>query len=111
MQPNTLLDTYLHQLRLPTFVKNYAPMATDAARTNQDYVRFLLALAEQEVNQRESNRLQMRIKAARFPVIKELADFDFSVLPIVQRLCISSQDRTRKNHTRKCLESIFTDQR
>jgi DNA replication protein DnaC len=63
MQPNTLLDTYLHQLRLPTFVKNYVPMATDAARNNQDYVRFLLALAEQEVNQRELNRLQMLNKA------------------------------------------------
>ena len=105
MDPNTLLDTYLHQLRLPTFVKNYAPMATDAARTNQDYVRFLLALAEQEVNQRESNRLQMRIKAARFPVIKELADFDFSVLPTLNKAQIL--DLSRGEYIQKHESLIF----
>lgn len=38
MQPDNSLDTYLHQLCLPTFVKNYAPVVTDAARNNQDNV-------------------------------------------------------------------------
>lgn len=80
-----LLETYLRQLRLPTFLKNYANVATDAARHNQDYVRFLLALAEQEVTQRETNRLQKRIKAARFPLLKELADFDFSAVPALNK--------------------------
>jgi DNA replication protein DnaC len=81
MEHNPLLDTYLRQLRLPTFVKFYPQFAADAARNNQDAVRFLLALAEQEVNQRQHNVLQERLKAARFPVLKELADFDFSCLP------------------------------
>jgi DNA replication protein DnaC len=81
MERNPLLDTYLRQLRLPAFAKNYYPFAADAAKQNLDYVRYLLALAEQEVNQREQNRLQKRLKAARFPVAKELADFDFSALP------------------------------
>jgi len=81
MEHNPLLDTYLRQLRLPTFVKFYPQFAADAARNNQDAVRFLLALAEQEVNQRQHNVLQERLKAARFPVRKELADFDFSCLP------------------------------
>ncbi|MDY7076687.1 MAG: IS21-like element helper ATPase IstB, partial [Chloroflexota bacterium] len=49
--------------------------------------RFLLALAEQEVAQRERNRIARRIKAARFPVLKELADFDFS--------CITSPNKQR----------------
>jgi DNA replication protein DnaC len=81
METNPLLDTYLRQLRLPTFLKLYSQFATDAARNNQDAVRFLLALAEQEVNQRQHNMLQQRLKTARFPVLKELADFDFSCLP------------------------------
>jgi DNA replication protein DnaC len=85
MGRNSLLETYLRQLRLPTFAKNYAPMATDAARNNQDHIRFLLALAELDVNQREQNRLQLRIKTARFPVMKELADFDFSALPSLNK--------------------------
>ena len=85
MERNPLLDTYLRQLRLPTFLKHYAQFATDAARSNEDPVRFLLALAEQEVNQRQQNMLQQRIKTAHFPVLKELADFDFSQLPLLNK--------------------------
>lgn len=81
MEQNPLLDSYLRQLRLPTFVKLYSQFAADAARNNQDAVRFLLALAEQEINQRQQNVLQERLKSARFPILKELADFDFSCLP------------------------------
>jgi len=76
-----LLDTYLKQLRLPTFLQNYRKFAEDAAQDNLGYDRFLLALAEQEIAQREQNRRVRRIKAARFPVLKELAEFDFSALP------------------------------
>jgi len=85
MEHNPLLDSYLRQLRLPTFAKLYPQFAADAARNNQDTVRFLLALAEQEVNQRQLNMLQQRLKTARFPVIKELADFDFSCLPLLNK--------------------------
>ena len=85
MEHNPLLDSYLRQLRLPTFVKLYSQFAADAARNNQDAVRFLLALAEQEINQRQQNVLQERLKSARFPILKELADFDFSCLPMLNK--------------------------
>jgi DNA replication protein DnaC len=85
MERNPLLDSYLRQLRLPTFTKLYPQFAADAARNNHDTVRFLLALAEQEANQRQLNMLQQRLKNARFPVIKELADFDFSCLPMLNK--------------------------
>jgi len=85
IERNALLDTYLRQLRLPTFLRLYTHFAADAARNNQDAVRFLLALAEQEVNQRQNNMLKERVKAARFPVSKELADFDFSCLPLLNK--------------------------
>ena len=85
MERNLLLDSYLRQLRLPTCGKLYPQFAMDAARNNHDAVRFLLALAEQEVNQRQLNMLQQRLKNARFPVIKELADFDFSCLPMLNK--------------------------
>ncbi|MFC1997177.1 IS21-like element helper ATPase IstB [Chloroflexota bacterium] len=80
MTDNLLLDTYLKQLRLPTFLQNYPKFAEDAAQADLSYDRFLLSLAEQEVIQREINRETRRIRAARFPVIKELADFDFSCI-------------------------------
>jgi len=88
MERNNLLDTYLRQLHLPSFAHNYQPFAADAARSNLDHVRYLLALAEQEVNQREQNRLQKRIKAARFPHFKEIADFDFSLLPTLNKTLV-----------------------
>jgi DNA replication protein DnaC len=81
METNGLLESYLKQLRLPTFLKNYAKFAEDAVQNNLDFHRYLQALAEQEVIQREQNRRQRRIKAAKFPALKELADFDFSALP------------------------------
>jgi DNA replication protein DnaC len=85
MEQNQLLETYLHQLRLPTFVKNYRAFAADAARNQLDYPRYLLALTEQEIAKRELNVQQKRLKAARFPVAKELADYDFSAVPSLNK--------------------------
>jgi len=75
-----LLDSCLRELRLPIFLNNYRQVSEDAARTQLGYDQFLLALAEQELAGRESKRQQQRIKAAHFPVLKELADFDFTCL-------------------------------
>jgi DNA replication protein DnaC len=87
METAMLLETYLKKLRLPTFLHNYAKVAEDAARESLDYDRFLLALAEQEVLQRQENQRRRRIRCARFPVHKELADFDFS--------CVASLNKQR----------------
>jgi len=81
MESNPLLETYLRQLHLSRFIKHYRSLAKDAAQNNLDYPRYLLALVESEVQNREQARIQRRVKAARFPTYKELADFDFSVLP------------------------------
>lgn len=87
MQIITLLDDYLRELRLPTMLRNYRQVAQDAARAQLGYDDFLLALAQQELAQRERNRHQHRIKAARFPFCKELSDFDFT--------CIQSPAQTQ----------------
>jgi DNA replication protein DnaC len=85
VEANLLLESYLKQLHLPSFAKNYRQFAADAAQHNEDHVRYLLALTEQEVRQREQNMHHRRIKLARFPVLKELADFDFSIVPNVNK--------------------------
>jgi len=105
MDPNLLLETYLRQLRLPTFAKNYAPFAADAAQQKLDHVRYLLSLAEQEVKQREQNRLQSRLKAARFPIAKELAEFDFSAIPGLNKATIL--DLARGEYLQKRHAIIF----
>lgn len=82
---NLLLDGYLKQLRLTTVIENYALFAQDAARENRSYEQFLLALAQQETAQRDLNAQRQRIKGAHFPVFKELADFDFSAVPTLNK--------------------------
>jgi DNA replication protein DnaC len=75
-----LLESFLRQLRLPTFLHNYQAYAQDAARTNLPYERFLLALSEAEVAQRDANRIERAIVNAHFPVLKDLASFDFTAI-------------------------------
>src|SRR5271157_4860119 len=76
----SFIDSYLRELRLTTLLHNYRQVAQDAAAAQLPYDRFLLALLEQEIAQRERNRQQNRVKAARFPVLKEFSDFDFTCL-------------------------------
>lgn len=85
MSSQLLLENYLKELRLPAFLKHYRVFAEDAAQAQQSYDRYLLALAEQEVAQRERNRQERLVRAARFPVLKELADFDFSCVPSLHK--------------------------
>jgi DNA replication protein DnaC len=105
MERIPLLETYLRQLHLPAFNQHYLSFATDAAQKNLDYPRYLLALVEQEIHNREQNRIQRHIKAAHFPVIKELADFDFSVLPSLNKAHIL--DLTRGEYIMKRETLIF----
>jgi DNA replication protein DnaC len=94
MEPNLLLENYLKTLGLRAFRDHYLQVAEDAARVNLPYDQFLLALAEQEVQRRETNRRSELIKQARFPTPKELADFQFSRLEDfpAQRLLALAED-------------------
>ena len=57
MHHHALLETHLKQLRLPTFLAHYQQIARDAARTDLPYERFLLALCQAELAQREARRV------------------------------------------------------
>jgi len=85
METNLLLESHLRTLRLATFREQYRQVAEDAITQNLGYDQYLLALAEQEVSQRHLNSQRQRISAARFPVLKELADFDFSAIPALNK--------------------------
>src|SRR6266853_3005447 len=80
MQHQALLENYLRQLRLSTFAQNYQTFAQDATRTNLSYERYLLALCQAEAEQREANRIERAILNAKFPIVKELGSFDFSLV-------------------------------
>src|SRR6266567_5430821 len=87
MQQNALLESYLRQLKLPSFAQNYAAFASDAARTDLSCERYLLALCEAELAQRDANRVERCTAQARLPVLKELSQFDWS--------CVQGVSKTR----------------
>ncbi len=88
MEADLLLQTYLKRLRLPAVAANYRRVAQEASQTNQSYERYLLALAEAEVQQREANAERQRIGQARFPSLKTLDAFDFMAIPALSKQAI-----------------------
>ncbi len=74
------LEEYLHALKLPTFLKNYQAFAQDAARSGLSYERFLLGLVKEEATFQYDKRVERAIARAKFPVLKDLSSFDFSVV-------------------------------
>ena len=76
-----LLRHNLKALRLPTMLAEYAKLSREAADADENYQGYLLRLSELELATRAGNALAMRVKAAGFPVTKELADFDFTLVP------------------------------
>ena len=53
-------------------------LAEQAAKQAQTHTRYLEALLEAEVEERERNAIARRIQEARFQKVKTLEDFDFS---------------------------------
>jgi len=80
-----LLEAYLKKLKMPQATKVYESMAREAADNNLDYEEYLLGVLEQEIHQRENNRIQRGIRQAAFPVIKTLENFDFKVIPSLNK--------------------------
>ncbi len=79
--PQLLLASYLKTLRLPTFLREYATVARQCGEKDAAYDGFLQQLAELEVQHRQVQSIARRIKQAAFPVVKDLADFDFVAVP------------------------------
>jgi DNA replication protein DnaC len=75
------LEQQLQTLHLAAIGKQYRPVAQQAAQANWPYERYLAHLVAQESDRRDRNRRTRRIKEARFPLLKELADFDFTAIP------------------------------
>jgi DNA replication protein DnaC len=78
-----LLDSYLAEFHLTTFRHNCEGYAEDAAQSGQSYMRYLLALCEQESQVRTNQRTTRRIKEAQLPQLKELQEFDFNLVSSV----------------------------
>jgi DNA replication protein DnaC len=86
--PQVLLTHHLKALKLPTFLREYDKLARQCAADGVDHPRYLLRLAELEIVDRERRTVERRIKEARFPAVKSLDSFDFSVLPSLNKTLV-----------------------
>src|SRR5690606_24882395 len=81
-----LLSHYLKTLKLPTFQREYQKLARLCATEDVDHVGYLTRLAEREMIERDRRKVERRIKAAKFPVVKSLDSFDFAAIPKLNKM-------------------------
>ena len=79
------LDTQLKALHLTSLLREYRPQAEAAAQDGWPFEAYLAGLIQQETDRRFRNRRRRHIKEAHFPLLKELADFDFDAIPQLNR--------------------------
>jgi len=79
------LPTMLTALRLPSFHRHWTTLAECADAEGWPAARFLAALAEVELAEREMRRIQRHLAESRLPGGKTLATFDFGALPGIPR--------------------------
>jgi DNA replication protein DnaC len=72
------LASHLDYLRLGQVAENYEEMAKQAASKNWSHVEYLQRLLDCEYQYRQQRALERRIRAARFPLVKTLDQFDWS---------------------------------
>ncbi|MGH9079000.1 MAG: IS21-like element helper ATPase IstB [Acidimicrobiales bacterium] len=88
-----LLHHHLKALRLPTVGSECEKVAQRCAADNVDHLTYLLQLLELELLDREKRAADRRLKAAKFPTIKTLENFDFSARPSVNKVLIAELAR------------------
>jgi DNA replication protein DnaC len=80
---------YSRALKAPRIAALASPLAERARSEGWDYEQYLAEVLSEEVSSRESHGGENRVKAARFPQVKTLDDFDFSLQRSVKRHQIS----------------------
>lgn len=77
------LETLLTRLHLTSIRDQLDSLLDEAAREQLTLREALLFLAEREVARRDTRRIQMGMKLARFPCVRTLDGFDFNAQPSI----------------------------
>jgi DNA replication protein DnaC len=83
-----LLRHHLKALHLPTMQAECEQAARECASENIDYLGYLLRLSERELAERDRRGYQRRLKAAGFPQLKSIDEFDFTAQESLNRALI-----------------------
>ena len=79
----TLLEERLKALGLENTAHQLDGFVESASSNNISYFEFLNQVIEAEWTYKESQLLAKRVSQAKFPYVKNLADFDFSLQPSI----------------------------
>src|SRR5260370_34843557 len=71
------LDRDLAELKLPEIAKSYREVLDEAARKGSSFLEVLAILFRLERPAREQRALERRLRKARLPKQKSLAEYDF----------------------------------
>ena len=79
------VELMLADLRLPAIKLMWQKLAALADKEGWPAARFLAALAEHEIAERDRRRFERHLAEARLPLGKTLASFDFAAVPMVSK--------------------------
>ena len=79
------LTLILNDLRLPAIKQTWPDIAARADKEGWPAARFLAALAEHEVAERDRRRIERHLKEAKLPPGKTLDSFAFDAVPMVSK--------------------------
>ena len=83
------IELSARSLRLPTVRQVASSLASDAERHQLTYLDYLSQVLCAELDDREERRRQRRVKAANFPRMKLLAEFDLAAAPLVKAATVA----------------------
>ena len=72
------LAEMLGRLKLPGIRDQLDTLLDEVARSDLDMRQKLTLLCEREIARKDARRIEMALKLAHFPVVRDLAGFDFS---------------------------------
>ena len=82
---DAILPDLLTSLRLPTIRRLWSDLAATATREDWSHARFLAALCEHELQERDSRRIERRREEANLPTGKTFQTFDFGLATSVSK--------------------------
>src|SRR5207253_10484613 len=70
-------------LRMPMIASQFGPLAEQAIREKKSHIGYLEALLLAEIEERERNTIERRIREAHLPRVQTLEEFDYTQSPNV----------------------------
>jgi DNA replication protein DnaC len=77
------IKQHCKSLRMPMIASQFSAVAEQAVREKKSHIGYLEALLAAEIEERERNTIDRRIKEAHLPRVKTLEEFDYTQSPMV----------------------------